>query len=142
MEENIGLGSMLPKSKDYPKLEEEVNEWLRTNVYIESKKEAQKKKLFSTMASETSLKSFVEKFDVSRQEDINQYKEELMKKLADVYPNPVENGDEEHWRVCILLGLAVTYVQRRYVLENPKFDQLRMSKAEFDQYMKESAETE
>lgn len=140
MEENIGLGSMLPKSRDYPKLEE-VNEWLRTNVYIESKKEAQKKKLFSTMASEISLKSFVEKFDVSHQEDINQYKEELMKKLAAVYPNPVENGEEEHWRV-ILLGLAITYVQRRYVLENPKFDQLRMSKAEFDQYMKESAETE
>ena len=140
MEENIGLGGMLPKSRDYPKLEE-VNEWLRTNVYIESKKEAQKKKLFSTMASEISLKSFVEKFDVSHQEDINQYKEELMKKLAAVYPNPVENGEEEHWRV-ILLGLAITYVQRRYVLENPEFDQLRMSKEEFDQYMKESAETE
>lgn len=53
----------------------------------------------------------------------------------------MENGEEEHWRV-ILLGLAITYVQRRYVLENPEFDQLRMSKEEFDQYMKESAETE
>ena len=140
MKENIGLGSMLPKSRDYPKLEE-VNEWLRQNVYTESKKEAQKKKLFSTMASEISLKSFVEKFDVSHQEDINQYKEVLMEKLAAVYPNPVKNGEEEHWRV-ILLGLAITYVQQRYVLENPEFDQLRMSKEEFDQYMKESAETE
>ena len=90
------------------------------------------------MASEKSLEGFVSKFNIVQQEDINCYKQKLMEKLAEEYKNPDEDGDEEKWQL-ILLGLAISYIQRRYVLENPNFEQLRVDKKEFEQYMKESA---
>lgn len=65
------------------------------------------------MASETSLKEFVANFDVIPQQDIKQYKEELMEALAKAYPCFDKGRDEEHWQL-ILLGLAITYMQQRY----------------------------
>lgn len=139
MKTYIGLESALSKSVTYSNTMDSAA-WLRTNVYSTNKKEEQKKNLFETMASEDSLKEFVAEFDVIHQKDINQYKKELMEALAKAYPNPDKDGDEEHWQF-ILLGLAISYIQRRYALVNPDFDQLRVDKKEFDHYMTESVKT-
>ena len=125
------------KSASYLNVAESVK-LLRTDIYSTNKKSEQKEKLFGKMASEKSLEGFVSKFNIVQQEDINCYKQKLMEKLAEEYKNPDEYEDEEKWQL-ILLGLAISYIQRRYVLENPNFEQLRVDKKEFDQYMKESA---
>ena len=139
MKTYIGLENALQKSVKYPSVEDSVT-WLRSKVYIEKNKDAQKKKLFETMASEDSLKEFVTKYDILHQADINQYKKELMKTLARTYPNPDDSGNQEHWQL-ILLGLAISYIQKRYTLVNPDFEQLRVDKKEFDRYMEESVKT-
>lgn len=139
MKAYIGLGNELPKSVSYPDAADSAA-WLKTNVYATNKKELQKKNLFVDMASEVSLKEFVSKYDIFLQADINQYKKKLMEALARAYPNPDKGGDEEHWQL-ILLGLSVSYIQRRYTFTNPAFDQLRVDKKEFDRYMTESVKT-
>ena len=139
MKKYINLGNTLAKSVSYPDIACSVN-WLKTDVYSINKKEEQKKKLFFKMASEDSLKEFIEKFEVIPQVDIEQYKRELMEELARVYPNPNKYGNEEHWQ-STLLGLAILYIQERYRLANPVFDQLRVNKKEFDCYMLEFTKT-
>lgn len=133
MKTYIGNSSVLPKSVVYSNIKDPVT-WLRTNVYSKDKKEEQKKNLFAMFASEDSLKKFVTKFEIIPTKDINQYKIKLMKELIRIYPNPDKNGNEEHWK-SVLLGLAVSYIQQRYVLVNPDFEQLRVGKKEFDHYM-------
>ena len=135
----IGLGNTLPKSVLYSKVTDSIN-WLRTNVYSKNKKEEQKTTLFATMASEETIKEFVAKFEVCHQPDINQYKEELMEALAKAYPDTNKDRKEEHWKV-ILLGLAISYIQRRYTLVDSNFEQVRVDKKEFDQYMMDSTKT-
>ncbi|MCI8506673.1 MAG: hypothetical protein HFI67_10860 [Lachnospiraceae bacterium] len=139
MKEYIELGNALPKSVPYPDVADSAA-WLKTKVYTTNKKELQKKTLFVDMASEDSLKEFVSKYDIFFQVDIKRYKKELMEALARAYPNPDKDGNDEHWQF-ILLGLAISYIQRRYTLVNPVFDQLRVDKKEFDRYMTESAKT-
>lgn len=139
MKRYIGLGNELPKSVTYPDTVDSET-WLRKNVYISNKKAVQKEKLFATMASEKSLKEFVTKCDIFHKSNINQYKEELMEALAKAYPNPDKDGNDECWKL-ILLGLAISYMQRRYMLVNPCFDQMKVDKKEFDQYMAESTKT-
>lgn len=139
MKKYIGLGDSLPKSVQYLDAVDSAA-WLRTNVYSTNKKEEQKKKLFVTMASEDSLKKFVDTFNVCPQSDINQYKEELMEVLAKTYPNTDKDRNEEHWKL-ILLGLAISYVQQRYVLVNSNFEHMRVDKKEFNKYMIDSTKT-
>ncbi len=139
MKVHIGSENVLPKSVTYPNTADSAD-WLRANVYLTNKKEEQKKNLFVAMASEASLKNFIARFNVAHQQDIIQYKKELMEALARAYPNPDKGGDEEHWQL-ILVGLSISYIQRRYTLVNPVFDQLRVEKKEFDHYMTESVKT-
>lgn len=139
MKTYIGLQNKLQKSVQYPSAEDSVN-WLRETVYIENNKDTQKKKLFETMASEDSLKEFVKKYNIIQQADINQYKKELMKTLVRTYTNLDESENQEHWQL-ILLGLAISYIQKRYTLVNPDFQQLRVDKKKFDKYMEESVTT-
>lgn len=140
MKEYINLGNSLVKSVSYSADIVNSVDWLRTDVYSTNKKEEQKKKLFFKMASEDSLKEFIEKFDVIPQVDIEQYKKQLMEELARAYLNPDKYGNEEHWQ-SILLGLAISYIQRRYSLVDPVFNQLRVNKKEFDCYMTEFTKT-
>lgn len=73
MKTNIGLRNALPKSVTYPDAAE-ARIWLKKYIYSTNKKEEQKKKLFEEMASENSMKKFIENFDVISQHDIEQYK--------------------------------------------------------------------
>lgn len=139
MKTYIGLGKALREAMDYSNIVDPIT-WLKTNIYTTNKKDVQKKNLFTTMASENSLKEFVAKFNVIHKQDINQYKKELMKTLAKVYPDSDKGGDMEH-RQLILLGLAISYIQQRYELVDSDFEQLRVDKKEFDQYMEDSIRT-
>lgn len=124
MKRYIGLGNTLCKSMNYSNILD-PNTWLKTNIYTTNRKDVQKKNLFTAIASEDSLEGFVAKYDISHQLDINEYKIELMKALARKYPNAGSDGDEEHWQL-ILLGLAISYIQRRYELVDSDFEQLRV----------------
>ena len=81
MKKNIELENTLPESVIYPNAEDSVI-WLKTNIYSINIKEEQKKRLFKKMASESSLKEFVANFDVIPQQDIKQYKKDLMEALS------------------------------------------------------------
>ena len=136
MEEHLGLGDNLPESVIY--LEKENSpKWLRDNVYTVVKKKEQKEKLFATMASKTSLEEFVDKLNICHKPNINQYREDLMKELVRAYPNSANDKGEDDQQQ-ILLGLAVSYIQRRYMQDNSCFDQLKVDKKEFDKYMEET----
>lgn len=139
MKNYVGLGVTLPKTVGYPNVQDS-KEWLRNNIYITNKKEDQKAKLFVKMASENSIDSFVREFSISHQVDISEYKEKLAEQLAKVFPNTVNNGDEGNWKL-ILLGLAISYIQRRYTLADSDFERLRIDKKEFIIYMTESVQT-
>lgn len=136
MKTYIKLENELKKSVSYPDAKNSEN-WLRKNVYNTKKKDTQKTNLFTKMASEESLNDFVERYYISHEDDINQYKKKVMENLAKAYPDPDNNGDKDRWQL-ILLGLAISYVQRRYMLVDPCFEQLKVDKKEFDKYMTES----
>ena len=133
----IGLGDNLPKSATYPSTKDS-NNWLEKNVHTIQKKEAQKEKLFAAMASEESLREFVERYKIDHKSNINDYKTELMEALAKTY---LSLGMDSERDKLVLLGLAIVYIQRRYSLVSPCFDQLCVKKQEFDQYMQETAKT-
>ena len=137
MKRNTGTGSGLPDTPTYPT---DPKVWLKGTVYSRKKKAEQKKTLFDHVASEETLQGFVDDFSIVKQKNIIEYKEDLMEALGQAYPNPDEEVDEEHWQ-RILLGLAISYIQRRYTLVDPSFEDLRMSKADFDTYMATSVET-
>lgn len=135
----IGLGEVLPKIVNFPSVQDS-EKWLRSNIYSENKKVNQKVKLFASMASENSIDTFLTELDISQQLCINEYKEKIMEELSKTFPNTAKNDDEGNWKL-ILLGLAILYIQRRYTLIDPDFDQLRFDKKEFCQYMTESVQT-
>lgn len=103
MEEYTGQTGKLPETETYLGTADPEN-WLRTNVNILEKKEKQKEKLFSTMASKTSLEEFIKKLNICHKSDIKQYKKDLMVTLAKVYPDSSgDKGEEDQQQ--ILLGL-------------------------------------
>ena len=63
-----------------------------------------------------------------------------MKALARNYPNTDSGENEEHWQF-ILLGLAISYIQRRDELVDSNFEHLRVDKKEFDPYMSDFVRT-
>ena len=139
MEKYVGLGTLLPKVVSYPTLQKSET-WLRNNIYILDNKEKQKVKLFESMASENSIESFVKQLGISHQSSIIEYKEKLMEQLAKEFPNTVADSNEGNWKL-ILLGLAISYIHKRYTLVDPNFEQLRIAKNEFYDYMTDSIQT-
>ena len=128
----------------------DVSDWLKKNVHFKQEvdkkdktrsKSDQKDSLFAQMAAADSLNAFLSDFViVESDENIMEYKENLMEQLAQEYPNPDQNGDEKKWQ-RILLGLALSRVQERYLLGGADFESLRLEKDEFDSYMKKSVQT-
>lgn len=146
----IGLGSKLKDTADYP---DDPENWLKNHVYLKEtinkkgkkelkkqNKDEQKYSLFSQMASRQTLSEFVNALDVVNLSDINAYKKELMAALAKAYPNPDRSLKDEHWKL-VLLGLTLLRIQQRYHYDKPNFDQMRVSKEDFDQYIKEATKT-
>lgn len=138
MEQNVNIiiKNKIPDNVNLPNSSDSVD-WLRTKVYIKGKKEDQQLELLKNYASKETLKEFVEMFRISKEENFVNYKSALIKKLFKAYPNTDENREDEHWK-SILLGLAVSYVQKRYLLDASEFDQIRIDKIKFNEYMKDS----
>lgn len=113
--------------------------WLTKNINGELK-EKQKRVLFAKYASEATLGKFAEEFTIFSKPEINEFKQQVMNKLSDAYPNHNGDADLEHWQL-LLLGLAVVFVQRRYLLVDPGFKELRLDKEKFDQHMRISSQT-
>lgn len=156
----VGLGDALLQTAAYPPVTE-AGTWLREHVYLKENKQEpeqngqekpkkrkpekkkqnkaeQKTSLFTHMAAEDSLTAFTDALKVENPAGIEEYRQELMNTLAAAYPDPEQETDEEDWE-RILLGLAITRVQQRYLLEDPEFEDLRIGKEEFDTYMRQSA---
>ena len=122
-------------------------DWLRKHVYPLNK-DSQKKKLFYEMASEDSLKDFVNVFKIKKQKNITMCRHDLMKTLSKTYPNRDPRREEQQWQQ-ILLGLAISYIQRRYALDKAEsirlreayFDKLRVSRTDFDRYINGAVST-
>lgn len=134
----IGLESKLPKDVSYPD-EKESETWLREKIYIIDTKEKQKTTLFASKASENSIEGFVKQLSISHESGICEYKEQLMDRLTKDFPNTVNSGNEENWKL-ILLGLAVSYIQKRYTLVASEFEQICIAKKEFSDYITESVQ--
>ena len=136
MKNYVGLKRTLPKTVDYSIIQD-PEKWLRDNIYTIDKKENQKATFFEKMASEQSIESFINQLSISPQLSICEYKEKLMERLAKEFPNTSNSGDEERWKL-ILLGVSILYIQRRYALVDSDFNELRIAKNEFYEYMTES----
>lgn len=121
-----------------PRVSSELRNWLKNNIYI-LKKEQQKKVLFSKHAYDLSIKEFLRIFQIIKKSSIDDFQCELEQKLIQTFPetglyNNVEN------RKSILLGLAISYVQRRYKVNNPNFDNIRIDKEEFCEEIKKTVQ--
>ena len=136
MKTYTGLGDNLPKTR--PMLPD-PRSFLRSDIHP-LKKDPQKKALFAKMASEDSLNEFLTVLKISEEDEITVYRSKLMTNLANAYPNHDPMGNQENWSL-ILLGLAISYIQRRYTLVDPGFDQLCVKKSEFDAYINQSTQT-
>ena len=134
MKKNIGLENNIKKSVNYQDIEN-PKEWLRENVHKSNKKAEQKEYLFNKMASEESLKDFINQYDVSYKPEINEYKKELKDALASEYPAPSNIENDDKWK-SVLLGVAIVFIQKRYTQDGTKFNELKVDKETFDQYMK------
>lgn len=147
----MGFGSKLRKTACYPD-PTDAEKWLKSNVYSkevinkQGKKEIkkqqkaeQKNSLFAAMASEASLDGFVGALKIENLPNIREYKDELMKALSESYPNPNPGNREDNWQM-ILLGLAISRIQQRYVDGANDFLRLRVGKEEFDKYMQNSVQ--
>ena len=143
----ITSGKSLPKKETiYYSANEEI--WLRDHVHVETDKDKQKEALFRDKAAEDTLTKFIAAFKVEYLPSILDYKENLMENLSLAFPN--SDVDEERW-LLILLGLAMTYIQRRYMTgasssapaqpNNSNLNQLRVTRDEFKKYINQSATT-
>lgn len=146
----VAPGGILQDSVNYP---QDPGAWLIDHVYLKDKKDKQgniqkgkkkqtkgeqKSSLFSAVASKQTLKEFTDALEVVNLPDIEKYKKDLMDALAKAYPNPDRSRKEAHWKL-ILLGFALLQIQQRYSLEDPDFEQLRVTWADFDRQLREAA---
>ena len=69
--------------------------------------------------------------------DIKTYKNEVGNKLVETF-SECDSYDDEDQKNGILLGLAIDYIQKRYMQDNAKFAQLKVAKSEFDDYIKQT----
>lgn len=145
----VPIYGKLRDTAEYPDAAD-VRDWLKQNVHFKQEpgkedkarsKDDQKDSLFSEMAATDSLEAFLRDLVIiERREDIEGYKEYLMKRLAQAFQNPDKDGDEKNWQL-ILLGLALSRIQERYLSDGLDFDRLRLGKDEFIAHMERSIQT-
>lgn len=132
----------LDKMKEYtdcskseePDIIENPAAWFKSKIYSFNKKEEQKKKLFAERAHENSVSRFLGDFDIIKAKNISDYQEDVAEKLGKEFPESDIFDDDED-RKKILLGLALGYMQKRYTLEKPDFEQMIVEKKKFQQYI-------
>lgn len=143
-EEAINKPDLKSMKKYFTSLKEEQPEkiadmpkWLKENVYNQTKKEVQKKALFDETAHVESLIDFTNDFEIIKKNDIRTYKYEVGDRLVEIF-SECNLYVYEEYKKNILLGLAINYIQKRYMQDNSKFEQLRVSKSEFIAYIEQT----
>lgn len=114
-------------------------EWLSKEVYVFIKKAERKKILFDQEACDESISCFLENFEVIQENDIVQYQRKVIDKLGRMFPDTDLIDDEER-REKILLGLAIGYVQKRYISKDSNLDKLKFARSEFLEYIRRNVE--
>ena len=117
-----------------PDMIEDPADWFKSKVYSLDRKEEQKKKLFKERAYVNSISRFLNDFDIIEGKNISDYQEDVAEKLGKEFPESDIFDDDED-RKKILLGLALGYMQKRYTLEKPDFEQMIVEKKKFQQYI-------
>lgn len=123
--------------KEEPDEIEDVPAWLKKNVYKYSKKNEQKKALFDVAAHEKSVTEFLDHFEIIHQNDIRTFKDEIGCKLIQEFSD-CDSYDDDEDKKNILLGLAISYMQKRYEIEHPEFEKIKVDKTEFIDYMEQT----
>lgn len=103
------------------------------------KKEDQKKKVFLNWAYNDSLSNFLNEFKIIKKDNIQQLQSEIETKLVNKFPLCSMPGVQEY-RGKILMGLAIIFIQERYKVEKSEFDDIRIDRVEFEQYIKNHTE--
>ena len=116
-------------------MSENLADWFKSEVYSLNKKEEQKKRLFEERAYEDSVSRFLGDFDIIEEKNLSYYQKDVAKKLLKEFPESDNLDDNDENRKKILLGLALGYMQKRYTLVDPDFEQMRVAKKEFQQYI-------
>lgn len=135
----MGPGTTVPKTVTFDTSpNEEI--WLRNHVHNKKDKDEQKRALFQKKAAEDTLQGFINLFKITHLDNISAYQKKVIAKLYQCYRNPGYKKDD--WQT-ILLGLATTYIQRRYILDNNSntLDALRITRSEFDDYINQTIST-
>ncbi len=136
MIEYVGVEGELKDAITYPGVDASTM-WLRNNVYTKVKKDEQKVELFKEMSSRLSIEEFLAKLNIVQICDIQQYRDNLMNELAMKYPKPDSAWGDDQWK-AILLGLAISCIQGRYISDNADFENIKVTVEEFSQYVAEA----
>lgn len=128
------------KRKKKPEALDDPYMWLKENIYILNK-EGQKEQFFKERAYEESLSDFLIKFKIIKKDNINKYLEIIGEKLFNELSEQNLYNDEEQTKK-IFIGLAISYIQKRYTIEEPDFDKVKVERVEFINYMKVNIQTQ
>lgn len=123
-----------PGATEQPKVFPDF-EYFNKNIHP-LKKAQQKEALFSRYAYESSIKDFLGQFEIVYKNNMECFLDELEEKLEQTFSGIGFYGDIKD-KKKVLIGLAISYVQRRYKVENPNFDILRINRQEFYEEIKE-----
>ncbi len=99
----------------------------------EKSKDASKKILFENFSSNAQLEKFLEVFETKQIEpDIQQFRKHIMEGLNQKITGGIWKGDE---RDNILLGLAVSYIQNKYLEDVSELEKVIIQRDDFIQYL-------
>ncbi len=125
------IGMVLPEKPD---LLADIEVQLKTKIPTLDK-EKQKKSVFSSWAYEQSLLNFLNDFEIIKKSSIQQLQSEIEIKLEKNFPTCTISAIQEH-KGKILMGLAIIFIQERYKTEKSGFDSIRISKKDFEDYIR------
>ncbi len=125
------IGEVLANRPDSLK---DVEVQLRT-IIPKMKKDEQRQKVFSSWAYEKSLSDFLDDFEIIPKDNIRQLQDTIEIKLEKCFSIcDVADGMQENRRK-ILMGLAVIFIQERYKTGEEGVQNIRVSKADFVDYI-------
>ena len=125
------IGAVLPEKPD---LSTDIELQLESKKSIR-KKDEQKKSVFSSWAYEESLSNFLEDFKIIKKGSIQQLQSDIECKLERKFYSYIPSDIQKH-KGKILMGLAVIFIQKRYKENKTGFDDIKISKTDFDDYIR------
>ncbi len=113
----------------------DVEEYLTQDILEFKKKEEQKKQVFARWADNDSFLDFKRNLQLIKKDNIVNFQESLERKLEQIFSEGTTALSQID-RGKVLVGLALTFVQERYKNEKTGFDDIKISKNEFYEYIR------